>query len=256
MFWILYLLPPAYMASRVAPRFGMLAGIAALVATLAAQSMLLFWLVPRRESEPAPAGPVGQPPARPPRQRLRMRTGERARFKSLTVFEANEGQVPGQAERRLFDVLRQLIARYVDIEQGVDGSEAAMVQAHELGSAQDAAQASHSHALVVFRSRDCAWCGFRLGNESFRFRAGSVTRLELGVIEPVRFTTGSCLAWFWFKDGPKNRPPGSNDVYMCRGDVDLAPADSDEHAAAWEYVFGEIAGVFGVKFEVGHSTDV
>lgn len=254
MFWILYLLPPVYVASRVVARFGLLAGIAAMVATLVVQTALLFWLVPRRESKLTPAESVAQPAVRPPRPRVPMRRGERAQFKLLTVFEDAEPE--GRAERRLFDALKQRIVQYVDIEQGVDGGDAAMVPANELGRLQDAAQALHPQALVVFRSHDHAWCGFRLGDESFRFRAGAVTHLELLVIEPVRFTTGSCLVWVWFEDGPKNRPPGSSYLYMHRADIDLAHDDSDEHATTWEYVFGEIADVFGVKLEVGRATDV
>ncbi|WP_253760570.1 hypothetical protein [Ralstonia solanacearum] len=174
MFWMLYLLPAAFAASKVAPKHGFLAGIATLVAVLAGQSMLLLgwagWMERRRAAQPPSADPVAPEPgplAVATRGDAPVRTGERACFVPLNLCDGQSG--PDFA-RQLHDVLLKVIDTHVDVETATGDADAAMVSATELAAGLDAETTSPGDPLVVFRSHDRAWLGFRQGDDSFRFR--------------------------------------------------------------------------------------
>lgn len=216
---MLYLIPPAIAAWVVVSRYGALAGGAAAVAVLIAQAVIVSRLAKR--------GAQGE--AVPDR--------DAAHVRRLAV--------PGGAARDLFDALRHEIERYVEVDAGADGSAAATT--------------GDGDALVVFRSHDRAWAGFRCGGDSFRFRHGAILTVGLFAIDSVRAPgTGSCRGVLWFDVKPRNMPADVNEPYMKRTSFALGPdgGDSLEPMREWARVLEGIATVLDAKFDVAVHSDV
>ncbi|RQR56248.1 hypothetical protein DIE19_23260 [Burkholderia sp. Bp9126] len=162
--------------------------------------------------------------------------GDAAQFRRLAV--------PGAA-RDLFDALRREIERYVEVDAEAEGS--------------TAATPGDGDALVVFRSHDRAWSGFRCGGDSFRFRHGAILTVGIFAIDSVRAPgTGSCQGVLWFDVKPTNMPAEVNGPYMKRTFFALGPdcGDSLEPMREWARVLEEIATVLDAKFDVAAYSDV
>ncbi|MGZ2747377.1 hypothetical protein [Burkholderia stagnalis] len=162
--------------------------------------------------------------------------GDAVQFRKLAV--------PGAA-RDLFDALRREIERYAEVDAGAGGSTAATT--------------GDDDALVVFRSRDRAWSGFRCGDDSFRFRHGAILAVGIFAIDSVRAPgTGSCRGVLWFDVKPRNMPAEVNEPYMKRTFFALGPdgGDSLEPMRDWARVLEEIATMLDAKFDVAAYPDV
>ncbi|MDC6180016.1 hypothetical protein C2I33_13440 [Ralstonia solanacearum] len=260
MFWMLYLLPAAFAASKVAPKHGFLAGIATLVAVLVGQSMLLRWWVGwmerRRAAQPPSADPVAQGPGSAttaPRRDTPVRTGERACFVQLNLCDGQSG--PDFA-RQLYDVLLKVIDAHVDVETATGDADAAMVSATESAAGQDAETTHPGDPLVVFRSHDRAWLGFRLGNDSFRFRHRAIAEVEFHTILPARGGGGYAFA-LTFDVPRKSAAPGDRSPYLNRSDSPgYLFGYADARSVALARAFAEIARMACAKFAVSEYMDV
>ncbi|CAM3448268.1 hypothetical protein [Cupriavidus taiwanensis] len=242
MFWLYYLLPAAIAASMVWSDYGALAGLATLVAVPAAQTVLLFWLADRTNGMLATA-----PAKETPRQRLEvpLQGGEKARFKRLFLTDEAEGRREGT--RRLYDDLMVTIGQYLDVESGGEGSDASMVSSTELADQHDAT--THpGDSLVVFRSRDRAWSGFRFGGDSFRFPCWSISTIRFTEILPAK-GGGYYAVTLEFKVPARNRPPGTSAGAWRSSGFNLLFDYSASRSDAITAAFVEIAGVLGARYE-------
>ncbi|ESH86918.1 membrane protein [Cupriavidus sp. HPC(L)] len=249
MFWLLYLLPATLAASKVGSGHGFFAGLATLIAVLVAQSVFLFWLSGRMSGVVATATTEETPRQRTP---VPLQVGEKARFKRLLLMDGAEGR--HDATRRLYEDLRATISEYLEVEAGRDGSDAAMVSSMELAAGHDAT--SHQNdALVVFRSRDYAWAGFRFGGESFRFSCWSISTIRFTDVLPAK-GDGYYAVTLQFKASARNRP--SETSYRSRG-VGGFLILSDHPASRADNITAtlrEIAAVLGAKYEYQTTMNV
>ncbi|MDQ0140277.1 hypothetical protein [Cupriavidus necator] len=242
MFWLLYLLPATLAAWQVGSSHGFLAGVAALAAVPVVQTVLLFWLSDRMK------GMLATPPAEEtPRQRpeVPLQLGEQARFKRLLLMDEADGR--RDATRRLYKDLMATIGEYLDVESGGEGSEAAMVSSLELATGPQGTTQTDD-ALVVFRSRDLAWSGFRFGSESFRFRYGSISTVRFTEVLPAK-GGGYYEVTLQFKVSARHRPPDTS-AGACRSSgFELLPSHAASRSDAIAATLIEIAGVLGAKYE-------
>lgn len=258
---VLYVLPAAYAASKVGPHYGFLAGCATMAGVLAAQTMLLTWgaaAVKRRRGaggQPGatvPAEPADGREAEPEDEAgdapgVQLRYGEHARFKQLVLIA---GAAHSGVARRFYDKAKQAIEAFVEVEAGRDGSGAAMVRAAELAPA-DGLSPPADETLTVFVSDDGAWSGFRVGDDSFRFRHGAITGLRLTMVMPVRWN-GDYMVTFRF-DVPKR---GAVGAYVTHSTwFDLGVAHAERRSRALVRACREIASVLDVAFDVDETSD-
>lgn len=223
---------------------------------LAAQTVCLSWLANRVGSRAASDGAASDRGASgpPPRPEAPVQVGERARFKQLLVFEAGDAQRDDTA-RQVYDELLKAIARQVDVEAGADGSDVAMVPSGELAAGNNAAVAGADEAIVVFRSHDDAWAGFRFGGNSFRFRHGAMTEVWLTVMHPAKGGGGYDVTLSF--DVPRKAVPrGADDPIYASGDCHFWQEYSDSHSRGLAYVFREIAHMLDAKFRVDEFMNV
>ena len=265
---VLYVLPAAYAASKVGPHYGFLAGCATMAAVLAAQTALLTWgtaWVKRRR------GGIGQPetaaqavPADSPDDEpadgaedagdaddapdVPLRYGEHARFKQVVPMAGNARP---DVARYFYDNAKRTIESYVDVETGHGDSGASMVSMAELAVEDGGPAAPPDQTLTVFVSNDGAWSGFRVGDDSFRFRHGAITRLRLTRVIPIRWKGGYTVT-LWF-DVP-NRKSGADYVSYSTW-FDLAVEYSGRRTRALTHACREIASVLGVAFDVDETSD-
>ncbi|QFS39623.1 hypothetical protein [Burkholderia cepacia] len=265
---VLYVLPATYAASKVGPHYGFLAGCATMAAVLAAQTALLTWgtaWVKRRrggigqpetaaqavsadspDDEPADdaedAGDAGDAPDVP------LRYGEHARFKQVVPMAGNARP---DVARYFYDNAKRTIESYVDVETGHGDSGASMVSMAELAVEDGAPAAPPDQTLTVFVSNDGAWSGFRVGDDSFRFRHGAITRLRLTRVIPIRWKGGYTVT-LWF-DMP-NRKSGADYVSYSTW-FDLEVEYSGRRTRALTHACREIASVLGVAFDVDETSD-
>ncbi|ORT89316.1 hypothetical protein B7G54_03990 [Burkholderia puraquae] len=259
---MLYVLPAAYAASKVGPHYGFLAGCATMAAVLATQTALLTWgtawvkrrrgFVERPETiaPPAPADslddePVDEPDTAPD---VPLQYGEHARFKQLVLIA--DAARPG-VTRCFYDKAKRTIEAYVDVETGRDGSGAAMVSTAELAPVDSLSAAPPDDTLTVSVSNDGAWAGFRVGGDSFRFRHGAITRLQLTQVMPVRWK-GGYMVTFWF-DVPNCRSAADYESYSTW--FDLGVDHSGRRSRALTHACREIASVLDVAFDVDEAPD-
>ncbi|MCA8292502.1 hypothetical protein LGN19_01730 [Burkholderia sp. AU30198] len=259
---VLYVLPAAYAASKVGPHYGFLAGCATLAGVLATQTALLTWgtaWVKRRR------GAVGQPettaspvstdspedePADEPDDipDVPLRFGEQTRFKQLVLIaDAARPEVT----RRFYDKTKRAIEAYVDVESGRDGSAAAMVSTADLAPAEGLSAVPPDETLTVFVSNDGAWSGFRVGDDSFRFRHGAITRLRFTHVMPVRWN-GDYMVTFWF-DVPKRERATDYNAYSTWFDIGVDRAG--RRSRTLPHACREIASVLDVAFDVDETGD-
>ncbi|WGY72320.1 hypothetical protein KEC55_21235 [Burkholderia cepacia] len=262
---VLYVLPAAYAASKVGPHYGFLAGCATMAAVLAAQTTLLTWgtaWVKRRRggvgqagtAAPAtPAVPADSPDGEPDDDAgdapdVPLRYGEHARFKQLVLIA---GDARPDVARRFYDNAKRTIEAFVDVETGRDDSGAAMVSLAELAAADGSPAAPPDQTLTVFVSNDGAWSGFRVGDDSFRFRHGAITGLTLTMVMPVRWN-GDYMVTFRF-DVPKR---GAVGVYVTQSAwFDLGVEHSGRRSRALTHACREIASVLDAAFDVDETSD-
>lgn len=254
--------PAAYAASRVAPHYGVLAGLAAVAVVMVAPPVLLAlgmdWVTRRRGGvEPpvvtAPAvqtdsledEPADEPDDIPD---MPLRYGEHARFKQLVLITDTERP---EVTRRFYDKAKQAIEAYVAVETGRDGSGAAMVSTADLAPADGLPAAPPDETLTVFVSNDGAWSGFRVGDDSFRFRHGAITRLRLTHVMPVRWN-GDYMVTFWF-DVPKREHRTDYNAYSTG--FDLGVNRAGRHSRSLNQAFRQIASVLDVPFDVDEIGD-
>ncbi|NOV27222.1 hypothetical protein E5S69_27365 [Cupriavidus necator] len=242
MFWLYYLLPAAIAASMVWSDYGALAGLATLIVVPALQSALLFWVSDRVTGMLATAPAEETPHQRP---EVPLQLGERARFKRLLLTDEAEGR--REATRRFYEDLMATIDKYLEVETGSDGSDAAMVSGMELADQHDATTHAHD-ALVVFRSRDLAWSGFRLGNESFRFRYWVICAVHFTDVLPAK-GSGYYEVEIEFKVAARDRPPGTNAELYRSSRFELLLSRSDSRSQAIAAALTEIARVLGARYE-------
>ncbi|PZX27867.1 conserved hypothetical protein; putative exported protein [Cupriavidus phytorum] len=242
MFWLCYLLPAAIAASKVWSDYGALAGLATLVAVPAVQTVLLFWLADRTNGTLATA-----PANETLRQRLEvpLQVGEKARFKRLFLTDEAEGRREGT--RRLYEDLLATIGQYLDVESGGEGSDAAMVSCMDLADQHDATTPA-GDSLVVFRSRDRAWSGFRFDDDSFRFPYWSISTIRFTEILPAK-GGGYYAVTLEFKVPARNRPPGTSAGAWRSSGFELLFDYSASRSDAVTAAFVEIAGILGAKYE-------
>ena len=212
MFWFLFLALPvcagAKAATLVGPQHGFLAGLGALVAVMFAvlilQTALVYWLGGIAERWKKAHGDALRSTAEtaPPIAQLPERIGARARFRPLALFGVDDALQ--DATRLLYDLLKDMVARHVSVEVEHDDSDAAlpMVSTSEVAEALEGSGLSPEGVLVVFRSHDLAWVGFRCGNDSFRFRHRAVTEVRCSVVHPAKGSGGFGFA-FQFGDAPR-----------------------------------------------------
>lgn len=260
--WILLVFPAAYAASRVAPHYGVLAGLATVAVVMVTPQVLLAlgidWVTRRRGGiEP----PVMTAPPVPTDDRedeladepddlpdVPLRYGEQARFKQLVLIaDAARSEVT----RSFYDKAKLTIEAYVDVETGRDGSGAAMVSAAELAKEDDPYVVLPDEMLTVFASNDGAWSGFRIGDDTFRFRHGAITRMQLTHVIPVRWK-GGYMVKFWF-DVPKRNSKddcGPHSTWFY-----LAADYSGRRSRTLTHACREIASVLGVAFDFDKTGD-
>jgi hypothetical protein len=120
--------------------------------------------------------------------------GEAVCFERISSFEleknADNEELKAHLHRQLYDGFKLAISRHVDIETGLDGSPAAMINPDELPESFRTNEGSSSCAtpLIAFRSRDAQWGGFRYAGESFRFPLKHLKGVVLEVSLPLRFS--------------------------------------------------------------------
>ncbi|WP_431019810.1 hypothetical protein ACQ4K0_17455 [Burkholderia cepacia] len=262
---VLYVLPAAYAASKVGPHYGFLAGCATMAAVLAAQTALLTWgsaWVKRRRGgtgQPettAQAVPADSPDDEPADDAedaddtpdVPLRYGEHARFKQVLPMAGNTRP---DVARHFYDNAKQTIESYVDVETGHGDSGASMVSMAELAVEHGVPAAPPDQTLTVFVSNDGAWSGFRVGDDSFRFRHGAITRLRLTRVIPIRWKGGYTVT-LWF-DVP-NRKSGADYVSYSTW-FDLEVEYSGRRTRALTHACREIASVLGVAFDVDETSD-
>ncbi|KFG99135.1 hypothetical protein GQ56_0101395 [Burkholderia paludis] len=263
---MLYVLPAAYAASKVGPHYGFFAGCATMAAVLAAQTVLLNWgaaALRRRTADGQPGGATapGEPAASPEDEPadapddtpddtpdMPLRYGERARFKQLVLIA---GSPRAEATRRFYDKARQTVEAFVEVEAGPDGSGAAMVSAAELAAADGLPAVPPGETLTVFVSNDGAWSGFRVGDDSFRFRHGAITGLQLTLVIPVRWTGGYSVTFRF--DVPKRE--GTAGYVSHSTWFNLGMEHSARHSRALTHACREIASVLDVPFDVDETSD-
>lgn len=242
MFWLYYLLPAVIAAAIVWSDYGALAGLAALIVVPALQSALLFWVSDRVTGMFATA-PAEETPR--PRPEVPLQVGEKARFKRLMLTDEAEGR--REATRRFYEDLMATIDKYVEVESGSEGSDAAMVSSMELADQQEAATHADD-ALVVFRSRDLAWSGFRSGNDSFRFRYWMISAVCFTDFLPAK-GSGYYEVALEFKVSARDRPPGANAELYRSSRFELLLRRSDSRSEAIAAALTEIARVLGARYE-------
>lgn len=260
--WILLVFPAAYAASRVAPHYGVLAGLATAAVTMVTPPVLLAWAIawvnrrrggvepPVMTAPPVRADGLEDKPADESDDApdVPLRYGERARFKQLVLIA---DAVRSDVTRSFYDKAKRTIAAYVDVETGRDGSGAAMVSAADLAPEGVLSVALPDDALTVFVSSDGAWSGFRVGDDSFRFRHGAITRLRLTQVIPVRWK-GGYMVTFWF-DVP-NRD-GKDDYGSFSTWFYLAADYSDRRTRTLTHACREIASMLDVAFDIDETAD-
>lgn len=242
MFWLLYLLPGTLAAWKVGSDHGFLAGLATLIAVLVAQTALLFWLSDRMNGKGATA-PAGETPRQQPE--VPLQAGAKARFKRVLLTAETEGRC--DATRRLYEDLKATIGEYLHVESGGEGSDAAMVSSMEAAAADNVATPPDD-ALIVFRSRDLAWSGFRFGSESFRFRYWLISTVRFTEVLPAK-GGGYYAVSLEFKVSARNRPPGTSAESWRSSEFELLPDYSASRSDAIAAALVEIAGVLGAKYE-------
>ncbi|VWB08097.1 hypothetical protein BLA14095_00069 [Burkholderia lata] len=259
---VLYVLPAAYAASKVEPHYGFLAGCATMAAVLAMQTALLTWgsaWVKRRRGVVEPPDmtappvstdsledePVDEPDDAPD---VPLQYGEQARFKQLVLIaDAARPDVT----RSFYDNAKRTIEAYLDVETGRDGSGAAMVSTAELAPEDGLSAAPPDETLTVFVSNDGAWSGFRVGDNSFRFRHGAITRLRLTQVIPVRWK-GGYMVTFWF-DVPNRKSTADYESFSTW--FYLAADYSGRRSRALTHACREVASVLDVAFDVDETGD-
>lgn len=257
--------PAAYAASRVAPHYGVLAGLATVaVVTVTPQVLLALgidWVTRRRGGiePPVVTAPPGQTdglddePADEPDDLpdVPLRYGEQARFKQLVLIaDAARSEVT----RGFYDKAKRTIEAYVDVETGRDGAGAAMVSAAELAklAKEDAPSVvPPDETLIVFVSNDGAWSGFRIGDDTFRFRHGAITRLRLTHVMPVRWN-GDYMVTFSF-DVPKRERMTDYNAYSTG--FDLGVNRASRHSRSLNQAFRQVASVLDVPFDIDEVGD-
>lgn len=263
MLWLLYLALPIYAgaqaATRVSPKYGFLAGCAALIATMVAvlipQTALLFWLggILERRNKATLAQPGSPSAAKNPNIKLPDQVGARARFRQLMIHDDKTERQ--DATRLTYRRLAELIAKHVTVEEGHEGSDAAMVSTEELVAGLDTPTPCSDDVLVVFRSHDNAWSGFRCGSNSFRFRRGAVTRIEFTVLRPAKAGGGYDIT-FRFNASSRDLMPDIGvrpDIQNTHGHVDILglPFDySERNSHTLMSALTEIAHMLDAKFEM------
>lgn len=258
--WVVFcVLPAVYAASKVGPHYGSLASWATLVGVLATQTALLMWVVDRvtrrlglagQADATAPSDSLDDEPVDGPDDTpdVPLRYGAHARFKQLVLTADVERS---EVTRRFYDKAKQAIEAYVDVETGRDGSGAAMVSADDLAAADGLPAAPPDETLTVFVSNDGAWSGFRVGDDSFRFRHGAITRLRLTHVMPVRWS-GDYMVTFWF-DVPKREHRTDYDAYSTG--FDLGVNRASRHSRSLNQAFRQIASVLDVPFDIDETGD-
>ena len=212
MFWLLFLALPVYAGAKAAtlvgPQHGFLAGlgvmVAVMVAVLIPQTALVYWLgviAERWNRARGEAFPSTAETAQPIAQ-LPERIGGRARFRPSALYAVDDARQDGT--RLVYGLLKDMVARHVSVEVEHDDSDTAlpMVSTSEVAEALEGSGLCPEDALVVFRSHDLAWVGFRCGNDSFRFRHRAVTEVTCSVVHPAKGSGGFGLA-FRFGDAPR-----------------------------------------------------
>lgn len=262
MLWLLYLALPIYAgaqaATRIGPKYGFLAGCAALIATMVAvlipQTALLFWLgrILERRNKAALAQPGAPSAEKTPNIKVPDQIGARARFRQLMILDDKTERQ--DTTRLTYSLLAELIAKHVTVEEGHEGSDAAMVSTEELVAGLDIPTPCPDDVLVVFRSHDKAWTGFRCGSNSFRFRRGAVARIEFTVLRPAKGGGGYEITFRFDAPGRGlTRDIGVRpDVQNTHGHVDILglPFDySERNSHTLMSALTEIAHMLDAKFE-------
>lgn len=237
----------------------MLAGLATVAVVMVTPPVLLAWgigWVNRRrgvDGQPeatAPANsldddPIDEPDDMPD---VPFRYGEHARFKELVLLaDAARPDVT----RRFYDKAKRTIEAYVNVETGRDGSGAAMVSTTDLAPADGLSAAPPDETLTVFVSNDGVWSGFRVGDDSFRFRHGAITRLRLTHVMPVRWN-GDYMVTFWF-DVPKWERPTDYNAFSTG--FDLGVNRAVRRSCSLNHAFRDIASVLDVAFDIDEVGD-
>jgi len=258
MFWLLYLVLPVYAgaqaASHVAPKHGLLAGLGALIAVMIAvlvpQTALLIWLsaVLDRRSKANPENERAGTAVESADVPMPEKTGARARFRQLIVYGEESGRQA--ATRLIYDLLLRMVAQHEVVEQDHGDAGTSMVSASE--AADGLRQLPPNDVLVVFRSHDKAWVGFKCGNDSFRFRHRAVAKVICTVIYPARGGGGYDIT-FEFRASRNDR---SSDARGRIARYELPFANEAQHVNALTSAFGEIADMLGAKFMCQQYADV
>ena len=258
MFWLLYLALPLYAgaqaASHVASKHGFLAGLGVLIAVmivvLVPQTALLIWLntvLDRRSN----ANPGKEPPGTAVESAnvpMPEKTGARARFRQLIVYGEENGRQA--ATRLVYGLLLKMVAQHEVVEQENGDAGTSMVSSSEL--ADGLTRLPSDDVLVVFRSHDKAWVGFRCGNDSFRFRHRAVGKVICTIIYPARGGGGYDIT-FEFRASRSDRPSEH------RGRIaryELPFAIEAQHVNALTSAFGQIADMLNAKFVCQQHADV
>lgn len=253
---------PEHGPHRTSARNTAFAGLATLIAVMVAvlipQTALLFWLggIAERRNKAAPPQADSCVATKYPKNKTPDEIGTRARFRPLVILDATHSE---ESERRtavqlLYRTLLHKIAQFVDVEEGGDGSDASMVSTRELADSMTGSATPSDEILVVFRSLDNTWVGFRCGDDSFRFRHRIVTKIASTVTYPAR-GDGGCGFLIYFNVLRKNLPPDLDirrkDCYMIAsiGRGDMTFFSGQNHVSALTMAFTEIARMLKAKRE-------
>ncbi len=158
-----------------------------------------------------------------------------------------------EATRRFYEDLMATIDKYIEVESGSEGSDASMVSLMEPVDEHDVATHADD-ALVVFRSRDLAWSGFRFGNDSFRFRYWVISAVCFTDVLPAK-GSGYYEVALEFKVSARDRPPGANAELYRSSRFELLLSRSDSRTDAIAAALTEIARVLGARYEYQRYMD-
>ncbi len=249
MFWFLFLALPVYAGAKAAtlvgPQHGFLAGLGVMVAVMLAvlilQTALVYWLGAIAERWRKAHGDAVRPTAAtapPPIAQLPERNGGRARFRPLVLYGVDNRRQ--DATRLFYDLLKDMVARHASAEVEHDDSDAAlpMVSTSEVAEALEGSGLSPEGVLVVFRSHDLAWVGFRCGNDSFRFRHRAVTEVTCSVVHPAKGSGGFGLA---FRFASADRPADASGAYGSIAYYELPFGYHARHESVFASAVAEIA---------------
>ena len=257
---LLLILPTAFAGRFAGIRFGFLAGLAAVVATLAAETGVIIvlggGLQKRREAKtPARRETVSSHGSVSGRHTARERDDESdaaaIRAGSIGLFDTDSvDSLDAETRRKLvqgfYDSLKDAFGKQV----GIDVPQGAAEERH-------APEASDGQ-LMAFRSPDGHRAGFASGAECFWFPADALKSIELWSLAPAKGPGGFSVSLYFIDKDALEGPFAERWALIapCLKSFDLDIGYGDDTAAAVAIAIERIAAMLGAKSEIHEGADV